>query len=107
MKFHVPLWIFRVYLEPENQKLEGKKQAAYEMADVADDAYPSGKMANKIIQDLQSANRSGKVLSLRQASQSRTCLLMHQKNIGIYMIVMHWHSQTILMPRASTASGDA
>ena len=51
---------FRVYLEPENQKLEGKKQAAYEMADVADDAYPSGKMANKIIQDLRKAKTSGK-----------------------------------------------
>jgi len=50
---------FRVYLNPENQKLKGNQQAAYESADVPDDAYPSGQMANKIIGDLQRAHASG------------------------------------------------
>ena len=50
---------FRVYLKAENQKLKGNQQAAYESADVPDDAYPSGKMVNKIMGDLQRAHASG------------------------------------------------
>ena len=50
----------RVYLNPENKKVQGKKQPAYEIADVDDDAYPSGKMANKIKDDLKAAKKSGK-----------------------------------------------
>ena len=46
---------FRVYLDPD----KAEASAAYEYEDVEDDAYPSGKMANKIIQDLQSAKKTG------------------------------------------------
>ena len=46
---------FRVYLDPD----KAEARAAYEYEDVEDDAYPSGKMANKIIQDLQSAKKTG------------------------------------------------
>ena len=34
------------------------KDAAYEAADVDDDAYPSGKMTNKIINDIRKAHKS-------------------------------------------------
>ncbi len=51
---------FRVYLLPENQNLGGHgKDAAYEAADVEDNAYPSGVMAEKIINDLRKAKASG------------------------------------------------
>lgn len=51
---------FRVYLLPENQNLGGRgKDAAYEAADVEDNAYPSGVMAEKIIDDLRQAKEKG------------------------------------------------
>ena len=52
------------------------------MADVADDAYPSGKMANKIIQDLRKAKTSGKPFFITAGFTSHTCLLMHLKILG-------------------------
>ena len=38
---------------------KAEARAAYEYEDVEDDAYPSGKMANKIIQDLRKAKKTG------------------------------------------------
>ena len=47
---------FRVYLLPENQgKKHKQEQVAYEAADVDDDAYPSGRLANKVMSDLKKA----------------------------------------------------
>lgn len=50
---------FRVYLKPENQGREWKEMAAYEDADVPDNAYPGGALADKIIGDLRRAKREG------------------------------------------------
>ena len=46
------------YLLPQNQG-SGKKQAAFENADVSDDAYPDGKLANLAIETLDRLNRDG------------------------------------------------
>ncbi|MGC6455961.1 MAG: sulfatase [Coraliomargaritaceae bacterium] len=50
---------FRVYLLPENQGLGFKEQVAWEGADVGDDDYPSGQLANKVIEDLKRAKAEG------------------------------------------------
>jgi arylsulfatase A-like enzyme len=50
---------FRVYLKPENQGKEWKEMAAYEDADVPDNAYPGGALAEKIIGDLRRAKEEG------------------------------------------------
>jgi iduronate 2-sulfatase len=50
---------FRVYLLPENQGLPFKEQVAWEGADVGDDDYPSGRLANKTIEDMKRAKREG------------------------------------------------
>lgn len=50
---------FRVYLKPENQGKEWKEMAAYEDADVPDNAYPCGALADKIIGDLRRAKQEG------------------------------------------------
>lgn len=50
---------FRVYLLPENQELPFKQQVAWEGADVGDDDYPSGRLANKIIEDFKRAKAAG------------------------------------------------
>ena len=50
---------FRVYLLPENQGLGFKQQVAWEGADVGDDDYPSGRLANKIIDDFKRAKAEG------------------------------------------------
>jgi iduronate 2-sulfatase len=50
---------FRVYLLPENQGKPFNEQVAWEAADVCDDAYPSGKLANKVIEDLRRAKTEG------------------------------------------------
>jgi iduronate 2-sulfatase len=50
---------FRVYLLPENQGLAFTNQVAYEAADVPDNAYPGGALAEKIIGDLQRAKQEG------------------------------------------------
>jgi iduronate 2-sulfatase len=50
---------FRVYLEPENQGLVYTNQVAFEAADVPDNAYPGGALADKIIGDLHRAKKEG------------------------------------------------
>ena len=50
---------FRVYLKPENQGLAFTNQVAYEAADVPDNAYPGGALAEKIIGDLRRAKKEG------------------------------------------------
>ena len=50
---------FRVYLKPENQGKAWKEMAAYEDADVTDNAYPGGALAEKIIGDLRRAKEEG------------------------------------------------
>lgn len=53
---------FRDYLDPENQKADGKKggPAAYECMDVPDNAYVDGKVADKTINDLRKMAKEGK-----------------------------------------------
>ena len=46
------------YLLPRNQGKE-KKQAAYEAADVADEAYPDGMLANLAVETLEQLKRDG------------------------------------------------
>lgn len=50
---------FREYLLPENQGLEFNQQAAWEAPDVADDAYATGRLADKVIGDLERAKAQG------------------------------------------------
>jgi arylsulfatase A-like enzyme len=50
---------FRFYLEPENQGLAFTNQVAFEAADVPDNAYPDGALADKVIADLRRAKKSG------------------------------------------------
>ncbi len=50
---------FRVYLKPENQGKEWAEMAAYEDADVEDNAYPGGALADKVIGDLRRAKEEG------------------------------------------------
>ena len=50
---------FRIYLDEATKQMYPDKDAAYEAADVEDDAYPSGKMAIKIINDLRKAKKAG------------------------------------------------
>ncbi|NDV61882.1 sulfatase-like hydrolase/transferase [Puniceicoccales bacterium CK1056] len=50
---------FRVYLLPENANLPNGKQPAYESADVPDNAYPTGQMTVRIIDDLRQAKKDG------------------------------------------------
>jgi len=50
---------FRVYLLPENQGLSFTNQVAFEAADVPDNAYPGGALADKIIGDLHRAKKEG------------------------------------------------
>ncbi|WP_222847376.1 sulfatase-like hydrolase/transferase [Pontiella desulfatans] len=50
---------FRVYLKPENQGREWAEMAAWEDADVPDNAYPGGALADKVIKDLQRAKNEG------------------------------------------------
>lgn len=50
---------FRVYLLPENQGLSFTNQVAFEAADVADNAYPGGALADKVIEDLRRAKKEG------------------------------------------------
>lgn len=50
---------FRVYLLPENQGKPYNEQVAWEAADVEDDAYPGGQLANKVIEDLRRAKAAG------------------------------------------------
>jgi arylsulfatase A-like enzyme len=50
---------FRFYLLPENQGLAFTNQVAYEAADVPDNAYPDGALADKIIGDLRRAKQEG------------------------------------------------
>lgn len=49
----------RVYLKPENQGKKQNEMAAWEDADVPDNAYPGGALADKIIGDLQRAKQEG------------------------------------------------
>ncbi len=49
---------WRNYLLPRNQGKE-KKQAAYEVADVADDAYPDGKLADLTVKTLENLKNNG------------------------------------------------
>ncbi len=51
---------FRVYLKPENQDLEWSDMPAFEDADVPDNAYPGGALADKVIKDLRKAKKSGR-----------------------------------------------
>lgn len=46
------------YVLPHNQGKE-KKQAAYEVADVADDAYPDGKLADVAVKTLENLKKDG------------------------------------------------
>ena len=50
---------FRVYLKPENQGLAVTNQVAYEAADVPDNAYHGGALADKVIGDLRRAKEEG------------------------------------------------
>jgi arylsulfatase A-like enzyme len=50
---------FRVYLKPENQNKEWAEMAAWEDADVPDNAYPGGALAEKVIGDLHRAKQEG------------------------------------------------
>ncbi|MDF7826212.1 sulfatase-like hydrolase/transferase [Pontiellaceae bacterium B12227] len=50
---------FRIYLKPENQGREWKEMAACEDADVPDNAYPGGALAEKIIVDIRRAKKEG------------------------------------------------
>jgi arylsulfatase A-like enzyme len=50
---------FRVYLKPENQGKEWKDMAAWEDADVPDNAYPGGALTDKVIGDIRRAKKEG------------------------------------------------
>ncbi|VGO22114.1 sulfatase-like hydrolase/transferase [Pontiella sulfatireligans] len=50
---------FRVYLKPENQDKEWAEMTAYEDADVPDNAYPGGALAEKVIGDIRRAKEEG------------------------------------------------
>lgn len=50
---------FRFYLLPENQGLAFTNQVAFEAADVPDNAYPDGALADKVIADLRRAKKEG------------------------------------------------
>jgi arylsulfatase A-like enzyme len=50
---------FRVYLKPENQGIAFTNQVAFEAADVPDNAYPGGALADKVIGDLRRAKQEG------------------------------------------------
>jgi iduronate 2-sulfatase len=50
---------FRVYLKPENKGREFNQQVSFEDADVPDNAYPGGALADKIIGDLRRAKAAG------------------------------------------------
>ena len=49
---------FRIYLDEATKRMFEDKDAAYEAADVEDDAYPSGKMTKKIINDLRKHHKN-------------------------------------------------
>lgn len=50
---------FRMYLNPENQGLESKDQPSYEIADVDDNDYHGGQLAEKVIADIRRAKEEG------------------------------------------------
>jgi len=50
---------YRFYLKPENRKLEWKEMVPYEAADVPDNAYPGGALAEKVCLDIRRAKREG------------------------------------------------
>jgi arylsulfatase A-like enzyme len=50
---------FRRYVLPENVGLPNKQQPPFEKADVPDNAYPDGEIAEQVIQDLERAKAAG------------------------------------------------
>ena len=77
---------FRIYLDEATKRMYRDKDAAYEAADVDDDAYPSGKMTNKIINDIRKAHKSNSPFFITAGYTKPHLPFNAPKNIGICMI---------------------
>lgn len=64
-----------------------------EMLDVPDDAYMDGAMANYAVKQLVQKKGSLAPFFMAVGFKSHTCLLLHPRNIGIYMTAISFHLQ--------------